>query len=66
MSKAPVSQYYRTSKLLNTKTSTKTVSIELPPAHPKQFELINSFDSRLGIRFVVGACGTKFGVWPLA
>jgi len=36
------------------------VSLELPPAHPKQHELINAFDIH-NCRFVVGACGTKFG-----
>lgn len=62
----------------------KDVVLHLPAAHPKQAELINSFDARrhpeLGIiyddtfpdfesyplafpqlRFVVGACGSKFG-----
>lgn len=35
--------------------------MELPQAHPKQYELITYFDKNPKIRFVVGACGTKWG-----
>lgn len=37
------------------------VRLVLPPAHQKQFELINAFEDNPGVRFVAGACGTKFG-----
>jgi hypothetical protein len=37
------------------------VKLILPKPHPKQHELINAFELIKGIRFVVGACGTKFG-----
>lgn len=39
----------------------KPVVLKLPAAHPKQYELITALDTRPGCRFVVGACGTKFG-----
>lgn len=41
----------------------KPVVLTLPPAHPKQYELINAFElyKDQGVRFVAGACGTKFG-----
>jgi hypothetical protein len=37
------------------------VSLELPQPHPKQYELICAFELNSGVRFVAGACGTKFG-----
>jgi hypothetical protein len=39
------------------------VTLKLPEAHPKQFELINAFELHKdkNVRFVAGACGTKFG-----
>lgn len=39
------------------------MTLRLPKAHPKQFELINAFELHAdkGVRFVAGACGTKFG-----
>jgi hypothetical protein len=40
---------------------TKDVTLKLPAAHPKQYELINAFELNQGVRFVAGACGTKFG-----
>jgi hypothetical protein len=54
-------QFYRQSKVLAQKTEVKPVTLKLPAAHPKQFELISSFDTNPHLRFVVGACGTKFG-----
>lgn len=36
------------------------VRLELPEAHHKQYEMITAFEQK-GARFVVGACGTKFG-----
>lgn len=36
------------------------VNLELPQAHPKQYEMINAFEL-YGCRFIVAACGTKFG-----
>jgi hypothetical protein len=74
------------SYLLATQSKSQPVSLRLPPAHPKQIELINAFDAKRNpdtgeivydddliathpdwplaypdLRFVVGACGTKFG-----
>lgn len=37
------------------------MSLTLPPAHPKQYEFITALQRIPGLRFVVGACGTKFG-----
>jgi hypothetical protein len=49
------------SPTLNSKKVTRTVTFKLPPAHSReQYELINAFEL-YGCRFVVGACGTKFG-----
>lgn len=56
-----MSSYYRQSDVLEKIRKVKPVILELPPAHPKQYELINSFESHPGLRFIVGACGTKFG-----
>jgi hypothetical protein len=53
--------FYSSSKLLNAKHTVKTVSLQLPSAHPKQFELISSLDANPDLRFIVGACGSKFG-----
>ncbi len=39
----------------------RPVVLELPAAHPKQYELISTFDTNPAIRYLVGACGTKFG-----
>lgn len=39
----------------------KRVTLHLPQPHPKQFELLNAFEANPGVRFVAGACGTKFG-----
>lgn len=36
------------------------MKLELPPAHPKQYELTHAFELH-NARFVVGAAGTKFG-----
>jgi len=57
----PPEQEFRTSELLSQKTVVRPVSLKLPPAHPKQHQLITALDTILGLRFVVGACGTKFG-----
>lgn len=49
------------SSLVSTPTVPQVpVSLDLPPAHPRQHDLINAFELH-GARFVVGACGTKFG-----
>lgn len=37
------------------------VKLELPQPHPKQYDLIFAFELNAGVRFVAGACGTKFG-----
>jgi len=39
----------------------QSVTLKLPDLHPKQYELVTAFDRIPGVRFVVGACGTKFG-----
>jgi hypothetical protein len=52
--------FRNTSKLIEAKSVFKPVTLALPPAHPKQFELINALEIT-GRRFIVGACGTKFG-----
>lgn len=38
----------------------KPVTLQLPPAHPRQYEFLTMLD-KPGVRFAVGACGTKFG-----
>lgn len=45
------------------KKHNKQVTLHLPQPHPKQYELINAFELQAdkGVRFVAGACGTKFG-----
>lgn len=49
------------SATLTGKKQVKQVKFTLPPAHSKeQYELVNAFEL-YGCRFVVGACGTKFG-----
>lgn len=37
------------------------IKLELPQPHPKQYELIFAFELNKNVRFVAGACGTKFG-----
>lgn len=46
---------------MSQKSAVKPVTLKLPMAHPKQFELISTLDTHPEIRFIVGACGTKFG-----
>jgi hypothetical protein len=41
--------------------NTQEIKLELPQPHPKQYELIFAFELNPGVRFVAGACGTKFG-----
>jgi hypothetical protein len=50
-------------KRVKKKEDAVPVRIQLPDAHPRQYELINAFElyPEKNIRFVVGACGTKFG-----
>jgi len=38
----------------------KSVTLILPPPHPRQAEFLSLLD-KPGVRFAVGACGTKFG-----
>jgi len=49
------------SKILAESVKVRPVTLTLPPAHPRQYELINAFDNNPELRFLVGACGTKFG-----
>jgi hypothetical protein len=60
MSKQPIANEYKKSQIVLNKGIAKPVTIELPNAHPKQYQLITTFDTHPGIRFIVGACGTKF------
>jgi hypothetical protein len=53
--------FYNGSAILANKTLLKPVILTLPPAHPTQYELISALDRIPGLRFVVGAAGTKFG-----
>ena len=46
---------------LRSESAQKSVHLTLPPAHPKQFELLDALYCVPGRRFIVGACGTKFG-----
>jgi hypothetical protein len=39
----------------------RQVRLTLPSPHPQQAKLLNAFEEVPGVRFVVGACGTKFG-----
>lgn len=39
----------------------KSVKLILPPAHPRQHYFITTLERDPKVRFVVGACGTKFG-----
>src|ERR1017187_3093160 len=60
--KAPINSYRAaSSEVVTQKTVSKPVTLQLPPAHPLQFQLINAFEVYPDLRFVVGACGTKFG-----
>lgn len=52
--------FYNTSKLMAEKRIVKPVNLQLPAAHPKQYELISALNDPTR-RFIVGACGTKFG-----
>jgi hypothetical protein len=58
-SKEPVN-YYNTSRIVGSSVVAKPVTLQLPNAHPRQFELISALDDPTK-RFIVGACGTKFG-----
>jgi len=60
MSKQAIANEYKKSQIVLNKGVAKQVTIELPNAHPKQLDLITAFDNNLKIRYIVGACGTKF------
>lgn len=49
------------SEVFNTVTQTQRATLTLPKPHQKQYELIYAFELNPGVRFVAGACGTKFG-----
>jgi hypothetical protein len=61
--KPPVPNYHKTSKVLAASRKVTSVTLELPKPHARQDELINAFEYHKdkGVRFVAGACGTKFG-----
>lgn len=50
----------RTSQIVVPHNQGKQVTLTLPPAHPRQYEFLNML-YQPGVRFAVGACGTKFG-----
>lgn len=49
--------------LRNAARNKKTVTLHLPEPHPKQYEMVNAFEINAdkNVRFVIGACGTKYG-----
>jgi hypothetical protein len=53
--------YQRSAPSLRDKKVIKPVTLHLPEPHPKQYELIFAFELNENVRFVAGACGTKFG-----
>lgn len=55
--------FQRSTPSLKGRTAFKPVTLHLPEPHPKQYELICAFElhKEKGVRFVAGACGTKFG-----
>src|ERR1017187_756654 len=60
--KAPINSYRAaSSEVVTQKTVSKPVSLQLPEAHPQQYELITAFDRDPKLRFLVAACGTKWG-----
>jgi hypothetical protein len=58
---SPMNEEFRRSQLIETKINIKPVTLVLPKAHPRQYEFITSLEKHPEVRFVVGACGTKFG-----
>jgi hypothetical protein len=61
MARKPVTKVDIPSKVLSATQKFQPVVLTLPEAHPRQYELINAFDHNPGLRFIAGACGTKFG-----
>lgn len=57
---APPTQFFRGSEVVGQRVAFKPVTLELPPAHPRQYEFLQMLHTE-GVRFAVGACGTKFG-----
>jgi hypothetical protein len=58
--KAP-EQFFNRSKVMGSKVVSRPVELRLPEAHPRQYELINALKADFRRRFIVGACGSKFG-----
>lgn len=52
--------YQQSLILPHLKSVAKKVVLTLPQPHPSQYAFINSFET-YGARFIVGACGTKYG-----
>lgn len=52
--------FLRQSEVLKNTVRRTPVSLELPAAHPRQYDMIHAFEQH-NCRFVAGACGTKFG-----
>lgn len=53
--------HYLSASIQTRREVNKIVSLHLPDAHPLQHDLITALDKDPKRRFVVGACGTKFG-----
>ncbi len=63
MSRTPKAEFlFDQSKSLYTPVEVKkSVQLILPPAHPRQHYFITTLERDERVRFVTGACGTKFG-----
>lgn len=51
---------HKVSTIIQPRITVKPVTLQLPPAHPEQYKFLTMLDEP-GVRFAVGACGTKFG-----
>jgi hypothetical protein len=57
--KQPEHSYRAAQSVLSQTVKTKPVILRLPDAHPRQYQLITALDKNPGLRFILGACGTK-------
>jgi len=60
MSRTKAPQQFYTPDRVEDKGAVQPVTLHLPAAHPRQYEFLQML-YKPGIRFAVGACGTKFG-----
>lgn len=61
MARASKTPFQQHSQVMIDRAITKQVNLVLPKAHPKQHEFITILDRMPGVRFAVGAMGTKTG-----